>query len=72
VFRQPKTVANWTETDQESSLSIDWKGLGLDLTKLEVSIPEITGFQAFHGEVALDKLIVPGKKGYLIVIKKIN
>ena len=65
-------VANWTETDQESFLSIDWKVLGLDPAKSEISIPEITGFQASQEADALDKLIVPGKKGYLIVIKRIN
>ena len=65
-------VANWTETDQESSLSIDWKGLGLDQAKSQISILEITGFQDSQESVALDKLIIPGKKGYLIVIKRIN
>jgi len=65
-------VANWTETDQESVLSIDWKGLGFDPAKMELSIPEIAGFQAEQRAVALDKLTLPGKKGFLIVIKRIQ
>jgi hypothetical protein len=63
-------VANWTETDQASALSIDWKGLGLDPVGSELSIPEIPGFQTGQTTVSLDKLIIPGKKGYLVVIKK--
>ncbi len=62
-------VANWTETDQEAGLTVDWPGLGIDQAKSELSIPEIPGFQTGQAAVSLDKLTIPGKKGYLIVIK---
>ncbi len=63
-------VANWTEQDQEVSIAIDWAKLGMDKTKYEISIPEIKDFQQEQKTVSLDKLTIPGKKGYLLLLKQ--
>ncbi len=62
-------VANWTDQVETVSLAIDWIKLGIDAGKSSISIPEIKDFQAGQSAVSLDKLSIPGKKGYLIVIK---
>jgi len=64
------SVANWTGQEAETSLSLDRAKLGLDGAGSEANIPEIKDFQAGRAGVSLDKLTIPGKKGYLIIIKK--
>jgi len=63
------SVANWTEHDQEVTLAIDWRKLGVDPAHITVNIPEIKDFQTGQTAVSLNKLIIPGKKGFLIVLK---
>jgi hypothetical protein len=62
-------VANWTDREEAASLSIDWPGLGMDPAKSTIFIPEIKDFQPEQTAVSLDKLTLPGKKGFLIIIK---
>lgn len=62
-------VANWTDKDQEVSLVVDWLKLGIDSTKSEIIIPEIKDFQKEQKLTSLDKISIPGKKGYLILLK---
>ncbi len=66
------SVANWSGTDQDVSIAIDWSKLGLDPKKSKVQIPEIKDFQAEQTNFSLDKVTIPGKKGYLILLEKIN
>lgn len=63
------SVANWTEKDQDVSIVIDWSKLGIDPTKSEIIIPEIKDFQKEQKITSLDKITIPGKKGYLILLK---
>ena len=63
-------VANWTGETQSGKLTIDWGKLGFDPSKIILSIPEIKEFQSGQEIVSLDKLTIPGKKGFLIVLKK--
>jgi len=73
VYKSPDevilAVANWTNRDEEVSLAIDWAKLGIDPTKFDISIPEIKDFQSEQSAVSLDKVNIPGEKGYLIVLK---
>lgn len=62
-------VANWTDRDQELSITIDWAKLGIDSKKFNSSIPELKDFQTEQTSVSLDKISVPGKKGYMILLK---
>jgi hypothetical protein len=63
-------VANWTDLDAHTSLTLNWAKLGMDPAGCDISIPELQNFQTEQTAVTLDKLTLPGKKGYLIVIKK--
>ena len=63
-------VANWTDKDQVTAVKVSWAELGIDPSSAMVFIPEIKGFQTEQKSVSLDKMTIPGKKGFLIVIKK--
>jgi hypothetical protein len=62
-------VANWKDTDVETSIVIDWAKLGMDPANVDVYIPELKDFQTAQTAVSLDKITIPGKKGYMIVLK---
>ena len=66
------SVANWSENDQICLLSVDWLKLGFVQAKTDIFIPEIKAFQAEQKPVSFEKLAVPGKKGFLIILKKKN
>ena len=63
-------VANWGKQDQECSIGIDWDKLGYDEYGCKYLISAIPGFQDEHSPDSLNDLIIPGGKGYLIVLRK--
>jgi hypothetical protein len=63
------SIANWSPNDQSAKMTIDWKKLGLDPGNTEIFMPEVENFQAAHSKVNLNNLILPGGKGYLIILK---
>ncbi|MCE5345192.1 MAG: DUF6067 family protein [Bacteroidales bacterium] len=63
------SVANWTDNDQDCSLVVNWKKLGIDPGKVDISIPEVKDFQTGQNAVSLNKISIPGKKGYMILLK---
>jgi hypothetical protein len=63
-------VANWTDSDQVTAVKVAWADLGIDPSSAGIFIPEIIGFQKEQKSVSLDKISIPGKEGFLIVIKK--
>jgi hypothetical protein len=66
------SVANWTGQSQITSVSIAWAQLGMDPASTDIFVPEIEGFQLEQKSISLDKITIPGKEGYLIVLKKRN
>jgi hypothetical protein len=62
------TVANWSDKDQKVNLSVDWSKLGIDPSKAGIYIPEVKDFQSGQKPVSLTRMVVPGGKGFLIVI----
>ena len=62
-------IGNWSNKDREVSLKIDWKKLGLNPSKVQITMPKIDDFQWARSTVSIDKLIVPGGRGYVVVIK---
>ncbi len=62
-------VANWSDKDEETAITLNASALGLP-DGFIVEMPEITDFQQKSTFSSLDKLIVPAKKGFLIVAKK--
>jgi hypothetical protein len=63
------SVANWSKKDQPTTLIVDWVKLGINPAKAEISIPAVKDFQTAQKNVALNKLMVPGGKGFLIIIR---
>jgi len=62
-------VGNWSQKNQSVSLSVDWAKLGLDPSKVEIFIPQVKNFQDDQRSISLKNLIIPGGKGYLIVLR---
>ncbi|MEX2594169.1 MAG: glycoside hydrolase domain-containing protein [Anditalea sp.] len=65
-------LANWSNEDQVSSLIIDWDAIGYDPSRCRISIPYVKDFQDEQPLQSLSAVNVPGKKGYMIVIKEIK
>jgi hypothetical protein len=63
------SVANWTDHDVVTSIKVLWEKLGMDPASTAISIPDIEGFQKEQKNVSLDRINIPGKKGYLIILK---
>jgi hypothetical protein len=63
-------VANWTSQDTEVKLSVNWKKLGFNKRHVEISIPEIDEIQVGQTQASLDKLVIPGGKGLVILVRK--
>ncbi len=64
------SVGNWSAEDIEISLDIDWTALGINPQKVKIFLPPIENFQEKQTKISLDKIVVPGSKGYLILVKK--
>lgn len=66
------SVANWTDHEQIASLNPDWYKLGMDPALTDIFIPDIEGFQSGQKSISLDRITIPGKEGYIIMLKKRN
>ena len=55
-----------------SSVIIDWSALGYDPSKCTISIPFVKDFQDEQPLQSLSSVSIPGKKGYMIVVKENN
>jgi hypothetical protein len=64
------SVANWGEGDEVATLNVDWEKLGTDPSNFTLTIPEIEDFQSEQLSISLDGITIPGKKGFLIVLKR--
>jgi hypothetical protein len=65
-------IANWGNREHFSPLSIDWEQLGCDPSKYTLFIPAIKNYQEEQTIVLPDKIMIPAKKGFLIVLHKTN
>ncbi len=65
-------LANWSDMDKNTSVKVSWAKLGMEAAASEIFIPEIQGFQLPQKIVSLDRVVIPGKKGYLIILRKRN
>ena len=62
-------LANFGNTDQFTSLKINFKQLGLDEANVTFQIPSILRFQDDQQPDSLEQINVPAGKGYLIVLE---
>ncbi len=65
-------VASWAKEPVAVSLVIDWKAVGLDPAKVQISVPEVAEFQPALTPVSLNALPVDPEKGWIIEVKKKN
>jgi len=63
-------VANWSNKEQHTSISVRWKELGIDPSSVDIFIPFIKSFQDASDKVSLNSLIIPAGKGFLIIIRQ--
>ncbi|MBN2376660.1 MAG: hypothetical protein JXD22_09670 [Sedimentisphaerales bacterium] len=71
--REGKTlvaVASWAKEAVEIKLQINWKALGLDGQKAQLTVPKINNFQEKAEYSSGDSIKVEPGKGYLIVISE--
>ncbi len=62
-------LANWSEDDLQVALQVDFSQLGYDQEACDLFIPEIPDFQEEFTSVNLNRLILPGGKGYIIILR---
>jgi hypothetical protein len=60
-------VASWAKTAVDVRLAIDWKALGLDPAKVQITAPAIAGFQEGRAFEAGGPITVEPGKGWLLV-----
>lgn len=65
-------VANWSDVNQTTQLTINWNKLGYNESTSIISIPYISDYQQSTVDFSLESLEIPAKQGYLIVIKNNN
>jgi hypothetical protein len=61
--------ASWAKTDAHISLSVDWKALNIDPSKMKAFAPKIDGFQEDQNDIDLQNITVSPKGGGIIIIQ---
>lgn len=73
VYRKNQTalvsLASWAANDENVSLKIDWKQLGIDPAKATITAPAIVNFQEAQTFKPGDAIPVRKNKGWLLIIK---
>jgi hypothetical protein len=73
VYKKPGAamiaVASWAKEDTKVNLNIDWQKLGIDPSKVKITIPAIPGYQEAQIVSENKELLVPKGKGFIVLIK---
>ena len=62
-------IASWATETITVRLEIDWSAVGLDLTQVRITVPEIAGFQPGLTPASLDALPVESGKGWIVLVE---
>lgn len=62
-------IANWNDKEQVCAIDLDWKKLGFNSKSYAVEQPFIKNYQEEKSIRSLKKLMIPGGKGFLMVIR---
>jgi len=62
-------VASWAASDEDISLKIDWKKLGIDPSKATIRAPGIKNFQEGRSFGLHERIPVAKGKGWILIIK---
>ena len=63
-------LASWAPGDVQTSLTIDWRALGINPAKATILAPEIAGFQSGKMFTPGKPILVPQGKGWLLIIEE--
>jgi len=63
-------IASWNKTRQKVKLTIDWKKLGMDAKKAEITAPEVEHFQSDARYAVTDAIPIDPAKGVLLIIQE--
>ncbi len=63
------SLASWAKDTVNCSLSIDWKGLGLDTARVMIQAPAVVNFQEAHTFKIGEPIRVPPGKGWLLEVQ---
>lgn len=72
VIKRKKTMialASWAKEDVTCKLAVDWKALGLNSKKVQLTAPAITDFQSASVFNPGDEIPIPKGKGWLLIIE---
>jgi hypothetical protein len=64
------SIASWAEGDASFHLNIDWKKLGIDPQKAQITAPEIVNFQPAANFTATQSIPVAKGHGWLLIISE--
>lgn len=64
------SIASWAEGDTSFHLNIDWKKLGIDPQKAQITAPEIANFQPEANFTATQSIPVTKGRGWLLIISE--
>jgi hypothetical protein len=74
VYRRPGkalvALGSWADTDVRVALRIDWKALGIDPAKAQITAPAIAGFQLGQHFALGASIPVEKGKGWLLLINE--
>ncbi len=63
------SLGSWSEQDVTVRLTMNWKALGMDPARTRVRAPAIPDFQSAGTWAADAPIVVPGKKGLLLILE---
>jgi hypothetical protein len=66
------SIGSWSGKDEEISLQIDWRRLGLDPDRVQITAPRIPFFQPPRSFARNEKIPVKANGGWLLQISKTN
>jgi len=65
-------VASWARDTTPVSLSVNWRALGLDSTRVQIDAPEIVGFQPARSFKVGESVPVPSGRGWLLIVRPLT
>jgi hypothetical protein len=64
------SLGNFSDQNQEVSLTVDWKAIGWDPSAVRLWAPEIENFQSARDFSPSEKILVEPRKGWLIYVER--
>lgn len=65
-------VASWARDTTSVRLTINWRALGFDSTRVRIDAPDIPGFQPARSFKVGERVPVPNGRGWLLIVKPLT